>query len=349
MYCSQRSKKNQVLSNAFSTWKEGTALFPYLTEAPWSGADIQTVALDLEYFGNHSGMKYLSPLLYHYLDANGVITDEGKSALVSIIKSIYYPNWHKLWASYIAEFEPASNYNLKEVGKKNTETDNTGTVDDVQTLNSSESNKGSTTLAKTGTVTDAETLNTKNERTQAETTEVSVDGTTTTTHGHIIDTISNASSETNDYTFGFNSGENGVNSAKSTTGSDNTSKETNSGNDVVKTVSTSNEKHDNKDTVENTGTDTTLRTLDTSDVSNEEYTKTNTGTDTRLKTLNTKNAGQEEYEWTRTGTAQASPSELIAQYRELWLEPFFSRVFDDLDKLLTLGVYAEREPTKIYF
>lgn len=348
MLCSQRSQKNQILFNVFPEWKSGGGIFSSLTDAPWV-SDVTPLSLDIQYYGNHSGGKYIAPLLYHYLDTNGVVSFENRALLVAVLKDMFYPNWERLWNTYNVTYNPLNNYSLTEQGTKSGESKDTGTVSDSDTINRSEVNSGTSKTTNTGTVKDVETLDTKTEDVLEETSKSTVDGTVKTTYGHVVNTDASNSSETIDRTFGFNSGDTGDLSGKSNTTGSNSSIETNSGSDQVDNDTVTDDEHNSKDTKTNTGTDTNERTLNTVDETEDGYTKTNTGNDTHLKTLNTKNEDSEQYQWSRIGTNNKSPAELIMAEREAWLESFFERVFEDVDRVLALNIYADRPITTFYF
>lgn len=63
---------------------------------------------------------------------------------------------------------------------------------------------------------------------------------------------------------------------------------------------------------------------------------TNSGTDTN----NDEEAENEEYSITKSGNiGYISPQELIRQTFELWRDPYFKTVFEDIDRMITLLVY----------
>lgn len=71
--------------------------------------------LTLEYMGNNSGMKYISPLLWQYFVWNG----EGMTALknekiAKIIFNRYKDKWIKLSGLYNFEYNPIENYSSVE-------------------------------------------------------------------------------------------------------------------------------------------------------------------------------------------------------------------------------------------
>ena len=73
--------------------------------------------------------------------------------------------------------------------------------------------------------------------------------------------------------------------------------------------------------------------------------ETHSGSDTTTKAQ----AYHEEYSSTKAGLMYRAPAELMSIDREFWLDDYFSIVFADINSILTLAVYAEKEiNTKIY-
>ena len=62
----QKYKKRAVmlviLIEAFPEWKKNKGIFEYFPDPPWKDV-ISSVELNLEYFGNISGSKGISPLV----------------------------------------------------------------------------------------------------------------------------------------------------------------------------------------------------------------------------------------------------------------------------------------------
>ena len=114
-----RSPKNLLLNDVFTDWDSGYGIFSFLnnlTTVPWSGTD--SAGLDIAYHGENSGMKFISPVVYKWLDENGEIHTEGINKLVSAIKARYYQKWSHLWSIYTTEYNPLDTYNLTESGSR---------------------------------------------------------------------------------------------------------------------------------------------------------------------------------------------------------------------------------------
>ena len=143
------------LNDIFDGWLTGGGIFTLLSavqgghELPW---DVDASVLDIDYHGNHSGEKLISPLLLKLLKADGgeQISIIHKSQIAIIIYERFIDNWVKRWDVLQAEYDPIENYSMVE-----------NMLDDV-----TEHEKGTTltrTLdtAKTKTGTDTTTPNTE--------------------------------------------------------------------------------------------------------------------------------------------------------------------------------------------
>lgn len=111
------------LESVTSDWLTAGGIFPFLrsadAELPWSSS--YDYGLGLEYYGNRSGGKYISPLLEKLLGASETISAEVSGTLAGIIVSMYGENWKRLWDAFYADYNPIENYNSKET-KTGTET-----------------------------------------------------------------------------------------------------------------------------------------------------------------------------------------------------------------------------------
>lgn len=82
-----------------------------LNDIPW-GSDADLAGqLDLLYLGNHSGNRYVSPLLVKDEDD---LTDEYLDDVISAAYTMYKNKWTRLWALNEAEYNPLENYNMEE-------------------------------------------------------------------------------------------------------------------------------------------------------------------------------------------------------------------------------------------
>ena len=152
------------LTEAFPNWLVGEGIFSELSKlsVPWS---TNSIDLDIEYFGNHSGDKIISPLVSKLL-VDGKLNSDSITRLASIIFSLNGDNWSRLYSALQEEYKALQNYNGDEtrtVTTTDTGTDTFSHTDnETSTLNDSSSNtrtgseslesSGSDSLSKTGTV-----------------------------------------------------------------------------------------------------------------------------------------------------------------------------------------------------
>lgn len=152
------------LTEAFPNWLVGEGIFSELSKlsVPWS---TNSVDLDLEYFGNHSGEKIISPLVSKLL-VDGKLNSDSITRLASIIFSLNGDNWSRLYSALQEEYKALQNYNGDETRTVTTTDTGTDTFShtgsESSTLNDSSSNtrtgseslesSGSDSLSKTGTV-----------------------------------------------------------------------------------------------------------------------------------------------------------------------------------------------------
>lgn len=101
------------LDDVFNRWLEGHGIFYGLQQldVPWKTANVNTM-LDLEYHGNISGEKFISPLVNKVVENHA--TDTNISTLASVIFAMNNTNWAKEWATLTQEYIPVQNYNVTE-------------------------------------------------------------------------------------------------------------------------------------------------------------------------------------------------------------------------------------------
>ena len=128
----ERKKINEVIPN----WLIGSGIFSALNgyAVPWQYENIAS-ELDLEYHGNISGDKYVSPLVNKVLGTDTTLSDTDLTTLAGVIYNLYGKNWEKLWNTLDLEYNPIENYNMVEkmsndetvidYGRSHTRTDNT--------------------------------------------------------------------------------------------------------------------------------------------------------------------------------------------------------------------------------
>lgn len=105
------------LIDHFASWMTGGGIFATLTGVPWEDDEtVDAIALDIEYFGNHSGLKESSPLVEKMTDWPN---DEQLSSLEigrlqQIIINKFSVSWRKIWDALIVDYDPIENYNMTE-------------------------------------------------------------------------------------------------------------------------------------------------------------------------------------------------------------------------------------------
>lgn len=125
--------RRKKLINVFSNWtSHGIFHELQLFDVPWKNENID-ISLDLDYFGNTSGYKYISPLVFRILSQDNDVTlsNERISQLAGVIFHKYITTWRKEYATMFFEYNPISNYDMTEEGYEEVTRgytkDNTGT------------------------------------------------------------------------------------------------------------------------------------------------------------------------------------------------------------------------------
>jgi hypothetical protein len=127
------------LNDLFPNWLTTGGIFAAIADIteytmPWA-ATVAETTLDIQYHGNHSGRKYISPLVTSLVDWTTdppSIDSADIAILATVIKSMFSTNWTNLWNRFTTVYDPLINYDIKE---ELTKTDtNTGTVTDAGTV-----------------------------------------------------------------------------------------------------------------------------------------------------------------------------------------------------------------------
>lgn len=107
-----------LLREAFCDWKIGYGIFEALdlieADVPWKDY-AQSVILDIEYFGNHSGAKFVAPVVMNLLGDTDELTDGSRRILAQIIWTKFGEPWKRLWETNIVAYNPIHNYNMMDV------------------------------------------------------------------------------------------------------------------------------------------------------------------------------------------------------------------------------------------
>lgn len=154
------------LNEITEDWTSGGGIFTALnTVSPLPFTDVLPLTLDIEYYGNVSGEKIVSPLLDNIVTGN-TISSEELALIADIIIATCYQRWTKLFATFSLEYNPIENYSMveemtddetvHEYGKVNTRTDTgsdtqEGSIYGFNSTNPSNADKQVMTLGETHT------------------------------------------------------------------------------------------------------------------------------------------------------------------------------------------------------
>lgn len=328
----QRSPKNQTLNRVYPEWTDNKGVISSLSTAPWAQS-VSQQGLDLAYHGVRSGGKFVSPILYNFLDDDGEITTAGYSAIATMLMAKYGAKWTHLWALYNSQYNPLDSYKITETENRSSDRDislrDAGTVSTTTDYDIDETDETVVESTRTPHTTETLTLNTRTEQDNSEITtptttetvakttsntktpnttetttveeDVSVTGSddSETTYGKVVETESSATNESTDSRWGFNS-QTPVPADKSEGDVATTKTETASGSDTIERDTSETTDRDATTTVRKTGTEsdagqeTTLTSYTGFDTVAEDKVETRSGTETRAMT------GTEDYDSTET-------------------------------------------------
>lgn len=379
----QRSPKNLTLNDVFPGWY--THVGPPGTDIPGFGGVFRTTtattsvegwnfpweeamtlpeilsfnsSLDYVYHGVRSGSKFITEFLYHGLTTqfpnfnSGIPFYNAPIALVTMLRAYYLDKWNHLWDDYTAEYSALHSYNITEA-ESTTETETT-TPDITDTTTLTDSSSDTENETRTPNITEGLQIAGSGTRTpnlaENETVIETRNTTDETTFGK-ANTIEGESTENDTVSvYGFNS-------------SQAVPKEARSAHKVNGQTSTDS----GKDTVKGTGSITTGRQSAQTGTEGNSYTessnKQTTGTEQISRTTTRQRAGGNTVRKTGTervsgsrsstrskvGNIFKSPAELLQADREFWMTHYFEIIFDDVDKLLTLPIFSEKDVNfKVY-
>lgn len=133
-----------LLREAFVDWKIGYGIFEALSsiveELPWADS-VDSTVLDIEYFGNRSGGKFVAPVIMNLLGDEVGLTESDRILLARIIWTKFGEPWKHLWATNVIAYNPIHNYNMtdrREMAKGESET----TVGQGSSVDTTEHGKG---------------------------------------------------------------------------------------------------------------------------------------------------------------------------------------------------------------
>lgn len=106
-----------LLREAFIDWKIGYGIFDALEQLgvtlPW-GTSVDSITLDIEYFGNRSGGKFVAPVVMNLLGDTEELTAESREILARIIWAKFGEPWKHLWETNVVAYNPIHNYNMTD-------------------------------------------------------------------------------------------------------------------------------------------------------------------------------------------------------------------------------------------
>ena len=106
------------LSDCFPTGTF-TGFLASMTDAPWASGEYAASSddidrLDVLYVFQHSGNKYVVPLMKMFLNENGKLTDTSLPEAADMALALWKKKWTALWEVANAEYNPIENYNMTE-------------------------------------------------------------------------------------------------------------------------------------------------------------------------------------------------------------------------------------------
>ena len=270
--------------------------------APWAEATPDVASLDSLYLYQHSGEKYIAPLMNMFLASDGKLDQTGITNCSKMIAALWYDKWTRLWEVNTAEFNPIENYNMHE----EEDTEPTGTETSEVTLSGTETD----THTKSGSETNTRT-------------ESGSEGKTLSHTGH--DTVRTQGTDTNNKesnsVYGFNS-QTAVPASEKSVNTDQTVTTT------PGVTDTENKTFTNRQT---TDTETFLNRQD-----QDQKTFTNRK-NTEVKSFEDRNTHRE---LDRTGNIGVTTNQQMLQSSlELWQWNFWLQVFEDIDSTICLDCY----------
>lgn len=341
------------LLDAFPDCFDGKGIFSEMENMPWS-EEVDADLLDLDYFGNHSGWKKCSPIVYKLFGDTYTLSDASREKLADLVVAKFGPNWAALWASYHQQYNPIENYSLHEVGDSSEDTSRSKTFtrdrDETDTTNM-DTKFGKTTTNVTDATT-ADNTETRYGKTDTTTTAANTEEDVELTHGEVVDTESDTTTTEQLSKWGFNSSTDPVPTDARDSTVHNEGTTTHSGTDVTdRDVAFSETKSEALGGRDNMDRDidfdeTRTETLGGKDTVEGSYTEAEDIEDAEDESGNR----QTEHEKTTTGlNGLTTRQDLILKERALWENSFFDKVFSDIDSVLTTLIYKREHRVSPYY
>ena len=317
--------------DVYPNWLIGQGIFKDLEEfdVPWK-SKFNSSSLDLNYYGNHSGEKFISPLVDKILGDDTILSESDRHSIASAVYTMNIENWKKLWDALHEEYDPLQNYNgdetvtdtttetgsdtFKHTGTNGATGSSTGSV--VRTGSESDTAGGKDSVKHTGT----DTLGKKGTNSDVRTGSEAVSG----------------SNNEDDSIYGFNS---------SSASPSNKSVSSNSNTTTYNNVTDAHNISETDTTTYNTEDETSYGSTNTHKYSNVTDTNSSSGsstvtydtTDAETKNLTT----QFSHTFHREGNLGVTTSQQMLE-SEIELRSnnkFFEIVFKDIDGVLCLSIY----------
>ena len=305
--------KPKTLDDVLPDGITGAGIFGALQtyDVPWKDDNIN-VLLDIEYQGNRSGQKYISPLVRKMMAGDELDSTE-LNIIAQVAFSMFNVNWTKQWATMEFEYNPIENYRMEEVmdGEQVHEYDRR----DTRTDNLTHGKTGTESLQHGDTLTDTFT-NRQHSKSGSE--QNDLDRTETTTP--------NVTVATDDTLYGFNSaaGVPAQSQERSTTGTE-----------TKRTIDDGDKTY--QEAITETGSETHAHSG--TDINTYNLSETDGGTSANVASGS--DTDSNDYTLTRSGNIGVTTSQqMIESERQLWIWNYFENVvFPDLDNILTLPLY----------
>lgn len=113
-------------------------------DCPWQ--DLDYSYLNMDYYGNQSGDKIISPLLEKFLELDDAdtLTVIRMQHIANILWHRFGDKWLRLWEVLTAEYDPISNYDMEEKMTNDQTTHQKGSTN-TRTLNTNKARTGTDT------------------------------------------------------------------------------------------------------------------------------------------------------------------------------------------------------------
>lgn len=310
-----REQRDNILTDVYEDWLTN-GVFKQLEafDVPWK-TYVSGEVLDLDYYGNHSGSKLVSPLIHKLLTDTGLST-ANQAKLASLIWYKYGMSWNRAWQALITEYDPLENYHKTEVREPNLTDERTDDLEYKRTADITDTRTANLTNTRTDNLTGTRTDNLTEKSTPAvKDTEITKTKNKQTTENAV---------------YGFNSSQ-AVPSDTSETSGQKTDNET------ERTL-----EHTGFDTIDNTGTQTQVNTGTQTNAETGTDTNKKTGTDTYANTgtQTTTHTGDETTETYGNIGVITNQQMLEAELELRFKWNFFESVFRDVDEILTVNVFG---------